>query len=195
MLRTADVQLLLAMLTDGSTLQVIVTSAASTLLLTLALQRLADWREARACDVSISYLRSYNRWRHALARVRASRVRAARAGVPDERGTSSEADDWTVPRTRSSPACLSRAPIVPESPVNAGLTRRIAASPKAQAPVPARVFISPGDQIREFLAFETARHMKADGCYELRRDSSEWLAKYRSWAAVRAIEPSRNGCS
>ena len=78
MLRMADVPLLFAMLTEASTLRVIVTTAASTLLFTLALQRLADWREARACDVSLSYLRSYNRWRHALARVRASRVRAAR---------------------------------------------------------------------------------------------------------------------
>lgn len=170
---------------------------------------LGDWRQARMLGISVLEFR--------LARGRRAQsiVSRTRAMYRVQERKAVGGDTWTIPNLAGVQDAAERVQSVahgvtvgndrpgpePETvlPVETAAIRDSknveismdsateSASPRPAPPANARVFIASKDQIREFLAFETAHHRRPDGSVRILREAPEWASAYRRWAVIHAV--------
>lgn len=171
-----------------------------------------DWRQARMLGISVLEFR----WaRGRRAQVIVSRTREMHRVQERIERKAAAGDTWTIPNLAGVQDAAERVQsvvhgvtvgndrpgpepeaVLPVETADVGALKNaaistdsaaVSASPRPAPPATARVFIASKDQIREFLAFETAHHRRPDGSVRILREAPEWASAYRRWAVIHAV--------
>lgn len=149
-----------------------------------------DWRRARVMGMEVWEYRTGDAQRRGvLARVRRRLRKESVAGVAvTDAAVGGAYCDVSAVAVELSPPSLPAVTPLP-LPANSAELKEIPESATPSQRPSARLFMLPGEQITEFLAFEIARAPIPGAPVELKREFSDWTAAYLRWAEVRGLNP------